>query len=369
MRIKLISALLLLSLLNLYQVFGAEKAIELNDIFQDTQFYALEDDNSIIAQKLNLLNKYLNQQKTNINSQDAEGYTPLMLSIRGILITQRGLNQQDVKNVVFNIPKELINFILNKTTDINHQANNGKTALHIAAEEQNNEVIGLLLARGADKSLRDSAGKLARDYIIIDESDSQEEQKNKRNLLDLLNPVKKKLNFDDRYISFAKEALIKDQTANVQLPIQRTFFSNTNIKSILIGLINSETRYIYIAIFAFNDNDIADALIAAQKRYVRVEIVSDSEQAKTNNKEVFQRLFNAGIPIYIWSHGTMHNKFIIFGSTLDKHNLIWHGSYNFTSSAACYNQENVTISEDKETVSQFNDEFTRLKEGSQLLIF
>jgi len=48
-----------------------------------------------------------------------------------------------------------------KDTDVNERNGNGKTALHIAAEKNNIDIIKILLNKSADKSIKDGWGRLA----------------------------------------------------------------------------------------------------------------------------------------------------------------------------------------------------------------
>ena len=48
--------------------------------------------------------------------------------------------------------------LLDAKVDVNHQTNNGSTALMFACKYSNVEVAKLLLERGADKTLRDNNG-------------------------------------------------------------------------------------------------------------------------------------------------------------------------------------------------------------------
>ena len=48
--------------------------------------------------------------------------------------------------------------LLDAKVDVNHQTNNGSTALMFACKYSNVEVAKLFLERGADKTLRDNNG-------------------------------------------------------------------------------------------------------------------------------------------------------------------------------------------------------------------
>jgi phosphatidylserine/phosphatidylglycerophosphate/cardiolipin synthase-like enzyme len=61
-------------------------------------------------------------------------------------------------------------------------------------------------------------------------------------------------------------------------------------------VLNSATKTIDICVFAFTDDDIADALIAAKKRGVAIKIITDNQQAAGKGADA-KRLQEAhGIP-------------------------------------------------------------------------
>lgn len=67
-------------------------------------------------------------------------------------------------------------------------------------------------------------------------------------------------------------------------------------------------------------------------------------------------LSNEGIPVKVDNTPNhMHHKFMI----VDRE-IILTGSYNWTRSAAMYNQENVLSTNDKILVNKFSEEFNKL---------
>lgn len=150
--------------------------------------------------------------------------------------------------------------------------------------------------------------------------------------------------------------------------LKKSLFSpRDNISRVLEGLIHAEQRSIKMAIFTFTDKTIADALIAAYRRGVKVEVVADGESSATEYSKI-SVLKKAGIPIYLFKpradrqwRPLMHNKFIIFGETIFGKNLIWTGSFNVTRSANERNRENVLILDDKELIEDYASEIEALK--------
>ena len=78
---------------------------------------------------------------------------------------------------------------------------------------------------------------------------------------------------------------------------------------------------------------IRDALLAAHRRGVTVQVVAESDNL---DRDEFQELIAAGIPIIgDRSEALMHNKFVI----IDRHE-VWTGSMNFTLNGAYHNDNN-----------------------------
>ncbi|MCX5922836.1 MAG: phospholipase D-like domain-containing protein [Candidatus Dependentiae bacterium] len=178
-------------------------------------------------------------------------------------------------------------------------------------------------------------------------------------------------------IAFAREQLIK----NDDTPIGKAFFaSDGNLRQVVVGLIKAETTRISVAMYTFTDDFIAEALIEARKRGIIVEVVLDSSQLGAQYDKFIQRrvrdkLIQGGVSVYVWplpqkkeySYSLMHNKFIIFDTTLVHRILLLTGSYNFTEAAFKKHQENALIIENGDLVVEYVKEFERLKENSRLL--
>jgi len=137
----------------------------------------------------------------------------------------------------------------------------------------------------------------------------------------------------------------------------------------LINLIKSARVSINAAIYSFTDKIIADELIAAHKRRVKIQLIVD--RASTSEYGKATLLHDHGIPISVFhvpeasgkkddpkffNHGAlMHNKFMIID-----HRLVWTGSFNWSISANKKNQENVVILDDRNICAQFENHFTKM---------
>lgn len=146
------------------------------------------------------------------------------------------------------------------------------------------------------------------------------------------------------------------------------FSPDDDLQKMLVQLIDQEKEYILIAVFSFTNSVIADALVSAKKRGVRVEIVTDISCVRDKfNKIDF--LKSNGIKVYVYNpynvtvlNNIMHNKFVLFGKNIDGKPLLWTGSFNFTKSAQMNNQENVLILDEINLIDRYQKQFAILKE-------
>ena len=141
-------------------------------------------------------------------------------------------------------------------------------------------------------------------------------------------------------------------------PSRVCFSPDENCGQELLEFTASATKSIDVAVYDINLEALVDLLIEKSK-HIPVRILVDKRQSKGPHSLV-SLLQSSHVNLrYGHQRGIMHNKFIIFGSTLDERNLIWNGSYNFTSAASYCNQENVSVSDHGESTSKFYDEFLR----------
>jgi phosphatidylserine/phosphatidylglycerophosphate/cardiolipin synthase-like enzyme len=131
----------------------------------------------------------------------------------------------------------------------------------------------------------------------------------------------------------------------------------------LIALIDSAQHTIHIASFEFNLTPVAEALIAAHKRGVEVQWVTDDEHGIEADEEEdhgqFKMLTKAGIEVRDDDRGAlMHDKFWIFdGQT------VWTGSTNITVNGNFRNNNNVIVIDSPELAAIYEREFAEMWEG------
>ena len=110
-----------------------------------------------------------------------------------------------------------------------------------------------------------------------------------------------------------------------------------------------------VCVYTITDDRIAEAVFDAHRRGVAVRVISDDEKENDEGSDV-PRMRDGGIPVRIdHTEHHMHHKFAVFDGA-----RVLTGSYNWTRSAANYNQENVVVSDDARLVAAFAREFDAL---------
>lgn len=130
------------------------------------------------------------------------------------------------------------------------------------------------------------------------------------------------------------------------------------IENELIEKINVSQTSIYVAVFEFDIETVAQALIDAKERGVDVKIVYDNENTDTDPQ--MQEMKNAGISTVADDRSAfMHNKFFIFDNK-----CIWTGSFNISMNAAYRNNENAIYFCSEEVAKNYTSEFNEMFNGS-----
>lgn len=179
--------------------------------------------------------------------------------------------------------------------------------------------------------------------------------------------------FGKTHFIVGQPALIADTTPSEVKPVHastsavRCFFSpDQNVKKKLLKLIQNEKKAIRAAVFILTEPDIARALSRAQKRGVKVELITDVSCLKERANKM-SMLCDAGCSIFVYNppepqkgSSLMHHKFVLFETP----RVVWTGSYNFTKAASKSNQENVVSITDNKTYENFAQQFERVKRRS-----
>ena len=126
----------------------------------------------------------------------------------------------------------------------------------------------------------------------------------------------------------------------------KIFFSpKGGIAGEIIKQIDDAESYIDIAMYSFTYEPIAEAIIRAKNRGVKVRILMDKGQSQGKYSK-YKYLLDNGIAIIQDRHaGIMHNKIAILDGK-----VLFTGSYNWSKSAEERNEENLLEFIDEEEI-------------------
>ena len=156
---------------------------------------------------------------------------------------------------------------------------------------------------------------------------------------------------------------------NYFAPDQARFY-----KEHLLWIFYHTNGTIQAAFYRLTDKDIANALIGAHQRGVRVEVVLDPG-AINSKYSLAHQLFKAGITLYRYQPtgllppfprtfpSIMHHKSIIFTDVIGGFSLVACGSLNFTNAGFNGNREQMQIR--SRHTQDFLHHFQLLKEASE----
>ena len=126
-------------------------------------------------------------------------------------------------------------------------------------------------------------------------------------------------------------------------------------ETLVATLISQATQTLDIASFSFTDTVIAQAILAAYNRGVKLRVVFDKSQTVGTQAQFYDQFEAAGIQVRVGSGidgGIMHWKVTI----ADSH-IVENGSFNYTESAQNKNYENVQIHDDPLLASAYTANF------------
>ena len=133
------------------------------------------------------------------------------------------------------------------------------------------------------------------------------------------------------------------------------FFPNASNEEKVVSMLRTCKKKLDIAIFSLTLDSIAEAILEAFQRGVKVRMIADDECAKNKGSNV-KLIASVGVPcktdnaVY-----HMHHKYAVLDES-----VVIMGSFNWTGQAVKYNQENIFFYEDKNIASQYSQEFERL---------
>jgi phosphatidylserine/phosphatidylglycerophosphate/cardiolipin synthase-like enzyme len=124
---------------------------------------------------------------------------------------------------------------------------------------------------------------------------------------------------------------------------------------LLAGLIRGAKDRIYVAIYSFTSDRLAEALIEARRRGVDVRVVMERREANGTDSE-YPRPLGAGVEVRLDANpDLMHHKFMVIDGE-----IVVTGSYNWSAAAEERNDENLVVIRDREVAGAYEREFERI---------
>jgi phosphatidylserine/phosphatidylglycerophosphate/cardiolipin synthase-like enzyme len=161
------------------------------------------------------------------------------------------------------------------------------------------------------------------------------------------------------FISSLSLFFIVGVTSLVYADTKVYFSPNGGCQEAVGSEIGKAQKTIDIAMYSFTSREIAQTLIEAQERHVKIRIVLDKGQ----KKEAYSKsryLINKGFNVkYHLGSGLMHNKFAVIDGR-----VLLTGSFNWTASADKRNEENLLIITDNKAIEKYVKRFEYLWKGS-----
>ena len=129
--------------------------------------------------------------------------------------------------------------------------------------------------------------------------------------------------------------------------IEVAFAPRDNTEKVLIELIRSARKSLKVHAYVFTSRQIADAMVAAHRRGVKVEVLADAKMNRREKGNAIPRLLAGGVPVaFETRYNAAHNKVLVVDAEGPKCAVLT-GSYNFTWSADNRNAENLLIVRDQ----------------------
>jgi phospholipase D len=118
--------------------------------------------------------------------------------------------------------------------------------------------------------------------------------------------------------------------------------------NLISSYINSAKRTIYVQAYTFTSADLAESLIRAKRRGVKVSIILDKTQKADLYSQCARFIASKINVVFDPICGIAHNKVMI----IDQRYVVT-GSYNFTKGAETRNAENVLVFDDKHLAAKY----------------
>jgi phosphatidylserine/phosphatidylglycerophosphate/cardiolipin synthase-like enzyme len=131
----------------------------------------------------------------------------------------------------------------------------------------------------------------------------------------------------------------QSKTEGITVDVLGVYFTpSANAAAAIVKAIDASEREVLVQAYGFTHNAMAQALVRAHQRGVKVRVLLD-QKSQTTNRYVIGVLTDAEMAVrQDGNHAIAHNKLMVIDGT-----IVITGSFNFTNSAETRNAENVLI--------------------------
>ena len=151
-----------------------------------------------------------------------------------------------------------------------------------------------------------------------------------------------------------------DPQSSIPQGVQVYFSPNGGATEAVVNALNHATNTVLVQAYSFTSAPIAGALVQAQRRGVKVQVILDKSQ-RTEKYSEADFLKHEGIPTLIDAeHAIAHNKIML----IDDY-LVLTGSFNFTRAAEEHNAENLLLINDPVLAKRYHDNWQAHEGHSQ----
>lgn len=155
-------------------------------------------------------------------------------------------------------------------------------------------------------------------------------------------------------------AIAREAEGAQRTTLEAAFTPGEDAAGLIVRRIGEARSTVQVQAYLFTHRGIANALLAARKRGVAVEVIGDAAQHASGGLPVLKALERAGATVYLngaWA--AAHDKVVLIDAKGD-HPVVITGSFNFTPSAQQRNSENVlVVSGDRALAARYGEHFER----------
>jgi phosphatidylserine/phosphatidylglycerophosphate/cardiolipin synthase-like enzyme len=133
---------------------------------------------------------------------------------------------------------------------------------------------------------------------------------------------------------------------------QVAFTPGDDAGALVVEAIRKARKQVLVQAYSFTHKDIAEALVAAKRRGVDVQMITDRQQMETGATSLVAWLAEQGMPVWVDAdHAAAHNKVMVIDNATPEAAVIT-GSFNFTHAAQYRNAENLLVLRGNPTLAE-----------------